>query len=289
MIPIKPFSLLDTVTILSILMTVGLLVMAGVINDGVALVGVGTMALSTCTASFSAWWRPKLVKRQVKSKVPGGSIVIKTRGGGFIVVKGDESVIRELYTGMDACDYIIKDVKRQWLLAASTLFLMISVIMFSNSSQRMQIAIGAAYFILNILYWLLALLVPPHNIWDMSRYRVQREEYEFHGNTLTDALWVAIQYTGQTEWVTRSHIMPNTRFWNQWLQEAQEALDKNPRAWDAGEGRNKLMNEAKEECERMPMPASKIFQDREDENEDEEDRSRPAKMKGGEVLLDGRK
>ncbi|KAE8370619.1 hypothetical protein BDV27DRAFT_151877 [Aspergillus caelatus] len=134
---IKPTSFLNVVTILSIFISVGLLVFAGVIHDDVALIGVGTMALSTSAASLSAYWSPQLSKQIVKTTVPQGDLVIRTRGGGFIVVRGKENVICELYTGMDSYKYFFTDKIRQIFLAMSTLLLMTSVIMFSNSSEKM--------------------------------------------------------------------------------------------------------------------------------------------------------
>lgn len=104
--------------------------------------------------------------------MPPADVLIRTRGGGFIVVRGKEKVISGLYKGIDSCNYIFPDKVRQVFLAISTLLLMTSVIMFSNSSEKMQIAVGAVYFILNILCWGLALLVDPSGVWDMRRYRI---------------------------------------------------------------------------------------------------------------------
>ncbi|KAE8317339.1 hypothetical protein BDV41DRAFT_561565 [Aspergillus transmontanensis] len=242
---IKTTSFLNVVTILSIFMSVGLLVFAGVIHDGVALVGVGTMALSTSAASLSAWWSPELPelrKRSVGTKLPAPDVVIRTRGEGFIVVRANEKVIRELYTGMDSCKYNLSDKARQAFLAMSTLLLMTSVIMFSNSTEKMQIAVGAAYFILNILYWGLALLVEPNDVWDTSRYKIDPEKTQkpTFAKSYTEVLWLAILETKSIDWVRRANIAPKTEAWDKWLQEAGENAQKNE-DWPAERRKNEII------------------------------------------------
>ncbi|KAK6823318.1 hypothetical protein RU639_006041 [Aspergillus parasiticus] len=239
---IKTTSFLNVITILSILMTVGLLIFAGVIHDGVALVGVGTMALSTSAASLSAWWSPELPKRRVETEMPPADVVIRTRGGGFIVVRANEKVIRELYTGMDSCKYILSDKARQGFLAMSTLLLMTSVIMFSNSTEKMQIAVGAAYFILNILYWGLALLVEPNDVWDTSRYKIDPEKPPklIVAESYTQVLWLTILETKSIDWVRRANIAPKTEAWDKWLQEAGENALKNE-DWPAERRKNEII------------------------------------------------
>ncbi|KAB8249210.1 hypothetical protein BDV35DRAFT_402673 [Aspergillus flavus] len=242
---IKTKSFLNVITILSIFMSVGLLVFAGVIHDGVALVGVGTMALSTSAASLSAWWSPELPeppKRSVGSNLPPADVVIRTRGGGFIVVRANEKVVRELYTGMDSCKYNLPDKARQAFLAMSTLLLMTSVIMFSNSTEKMQIAVGAAYFILNILYWGLALLVEPSDVWDTSRYKRKTPEPTF-AKTYTQVLWLAVLETKSIDWVRRANIAPKTEAWDKWLQEACENALKENEDWPAEQRKDEIIAE----------------------------------------------
>ncbi|KAE8407433.1 hypothetical protein BDV37DRAFT_279967 [Aspergillus pseudonomiae] len=247
---IKTMSLLNVVTIVSIFMSVGLLVFAGVIHDGVALVGVSTMALSTSAASLSAYWYPKLSERDGDAKMPPGDVVIRTRGGGFIVVRGDEYVIRELYTGMDSCQYRYPDKVRQVFLAMSTLFLMTSVIMFSNSSEKIQIAVGAAYFILNILYWGLALLVEPRDVWDMSRYDIKNAVFKETSN-YTEVLWLAIFETKSIDWVRRANIAPKTGPWDEWLREAFQNAQSNKSDWPAVTRKNVIIGEHSPEPSRL--------------------------------------
>lgn len=241
---INPFSWLNVVTVLSILMTAGLFVAAGVLRDGVAVVALTTMACSTSAASFSAWWSPKLSKRTAKCDVPRADVAIVTRGGAFVIVHCEESIVRELYTGVDMCRYTLNGRPHQIVLATGTLLLMASVVFFSNCSGKMQIAIGAAYFILNISYWLLALLVEPKKTWNLnSRYHVQEQELIYRGDkNFTGALWLAIHYTGRAQWAKRADIIPVTDAWETWLKEATENA-RNP-FWPAIYRKNQLMEEA---------------------------------------------
>lgn len=246
---INYFSWLNVATVLSILMTVGLFVAAGVLRDGVALLALATMACSTSAASFSAWWSPELSERTAKCEVPRADIAIITRGGAFIIVHCEEQIARELYMGADVSRYTLNGRPHQIVLATSTLLLMASVVFFSNCSGKMQIAIGAAYFILNILYWLLALLVEPRKTWNLEhRYHVEEQELKYEGNkNFTNALWLAIRHTGQTRWAKRADIVPVTDSWEKWLEEARQNAG-NP-FWPAIARKNELMRQAKFESD----------------------------------------
>jgi hypothetical protein len=172
-IPQHPFSFLNMVTVVSIGMTVGLFIWAALIHDGVALLGIGTMSLSTSTACLSGRWRPTLTVRPTGAKVPPGDVVIKTRGGAFIVVRCAEEIARELYGGIETCDYVYEGSEHQLLLACSTILLLASILFLSNSGWTMQLAIGLAYIILNVLYWVMSLITTPEKIWDTARYNVK--------------------------------------------------------------------------------------------------------------------
>ncbi|KAF9889134.1 hypothetical protein FE257_007623 [Aspergillus nanangensis] len=243
-IPVRTLSALNGVTVLSILMTVGLFVWAGVIHDGVALVGLFSMSLSTSTACLSGQWRPRLSKRPTGGRVPPGDLVIKTRGGAFIVVHCREEITRELYAGMDTCQYVFTGRPHQLLLASSTVLLMASIILFSNCGRTMQIAVGVVYIILNILYWAMALLTSPQHTWDMRRYRVEETQSVQTGN-YTEVLWRAIRDTGEIKWVKKGDLAPATKYWKGWLKEAQDNC-KNEN-WDAVAAKNRWMNKAVEE------------------------------------------
>lgn len=242
-IPLHTFCALNLLTMASILMTFALFIWAGVQHNAVALLGLGTMSMSTSTACLSAMWRPKLTIREIKSdKIPPGDIVIRTRSGAFVSVKCTEEVARELYAGTEVCDYVFEGRQHQCLLASSTVLLMAAIIFFSNCGWKMQIAVGLAYIILNLAYWALALLTEPRDIWNIdSRYEVERpdEGATSKYSNYTQVLWRAIQETGQIDWVKNAGMAPSTKNWDGWLDEAKENC-RNPE-WDAEAARDRWM------------------------------------------------
>ncbi|KAI9934547.1 hypothetical protein ASPWEDRAFT_43967 [Aspergillus wentii DTO 134E9] len=251
-IKLQTFCWLNILTLVSILMTAGLFVWAGCIGDGAALVGLGTMSLSTSTASLSARWYPRLTARTAIAKVPRGDMIIKTSAGAFILVRGEEDVIRELYGNVGDCKYQYSGKRHHLLLAASTILLMASIIIFSNCGWVMQIAIGVAYIILNMLYWLLALLVKPKDIWDMSRYVLEEAPTAKDANknarkgtkkgatpNYTNTLWQAINTTKTIDWVSKGGFAPSTEAWKMWLMEAKSNIGNND--WDAVKRKDELM------------------------------------------------
>ncbi|OQD85099.1 hypothetical protein PENANT_c011G05669 [Penicillium antarcticum] len=240
-IPLHTFCPLNIVTLASILITIALFVWAGVNHDAVALIGLGTMSLSTSTACLSSQWRPKLAVRTSNAKViPRGDIIIRSRAGAFVFVECDEFVSREIYGGTEVCDYVFKGVLHQILLGCSTILLMASIIFFSNSGWKMQIAVGLAYVILNIAYWAMALLTEPGDTWNMEdRYDIEKANKPKMTENFTLAMWEAIQATKEIEWLRRAKIAPGTQNWDKWLEEAKENChDPN---WPAEAQRNYWM------------------------------------------------
>ncbi|KAJ5738791.1 hypothetical protein N7493_001946 [Penicillium malachiteum] len=238
-IPLHTFCPLNIVTFASILMTIALFVWAGVEHDAVGLLGLGTMSLSTSFACMSAQWRPKLSVRNVKGDVPPGDVVIRTRSGAFIAVKCEEEIARELYAGTEVCDYVFRGRFHQSLLGASTVLLMAAIIFFSNSSWKIQIAVGLGYIILNLAYWAMALLTEPKQTWNMeARYNVELLEDHVRAN-FTQVLWDSIRTTGKIGWIKKTHAAPATKNWDGWLQEAKE--NWNNHEWKAEEARDRWM------------------------------------------------
>ncbi|PWY87516.1 hypothetical protein BO70DRAFT_195942 [Aspergillus heteromorphus CBS 117.55] len=239
-IPLQTLCPLNLVTLVSILMTIGLFIWAGMIHDGVALVGLATMSLSTSSACLSAQWYPRLPRRPTNNEVAPGNIVMKTRNGAFVVVECSEEIARELYGGTETCKYVFQGRAHQSLLACSTVLLMASIILFSNCGWTMQIAVGVAYIILNILYWAMALLTEPQDTWDMSRYQVKQDDPIISGS-YTAVLWQAIKKTRQIDWVRSGNLAPQTPAWDDWLLEAKRAYTKNDNSWNPERARDRLM------------------------------------------------
>lgn len=254
-VPVRLLCPLNFVTVISIGITAGLLIWAGVIHDGVALVGLGTMALSTSTACLSSLWYPKLSHRAAGADVPPGDIVMKTRGGAFVVVHCPEEITRELYGGMDTCHYAFNGRRHQLLLASSTIFLMAAIILLSNAGRTMQIAIGVGYIILNMLYWAIAVLTSEKYTWDMRRYNVQHVKEKPKGrDNYTETLSYAIRETGEINWVLNGGMAPSTKYWMGWLEEAK-ANCNNPN-WNGVEAKDRWMELAKQELRQASKESS---------------------------------
>ena len=242
-VPLKRACALNLVIIASVIMTAGLFAWAGSIGDGVAMIAIATMSLSTSLACLSSSWKPVLSARPTSAEVPPGDIVISTRNRAMVVVHCTEEITRELYSGTENCRYRLSDRPHRALLGTSTVLLMASVVLFSNCRWTMQTAIGVSYMILNILYWAVPLLMDRRDTWDMSRYEVKQRGPVFPPSrkkpSLTQTLWYAIQETGRTEWVRTGNLAPTSPWWDRWLEEALKNCEDV--AWDPVEAKDRWM------------------------------------------------
>ena len=115
----------------------------------------------------------------------------------------------------------------------------------------MQGAIGIAYIILNMMYWVIPFVMSNEKTWDLSLY--QQEHNEVKDRILDDepsytkTLWYAIRETGRVDWVQRGGAAPNTGFWGKWLELAMKNIEVDN--WDAVGEKNRLMEEASREAE----------------------------------------
>ncbi|PKX91470.1 uncharacterized protein P174DRAFT_443463 [Aspergillus novofumigatus IBT 16806] len=240
-IPLYPDCVLNFITLASICITIALSIWAGVQHDAVALLGLGSMALSTSMACMSAQWRPRLTTRTAAGQVVEGDVVIRTRSGAFVSVRCSEEVARELYAGTETCEYVYNGRYHQALLATSTVLLMAAIIFLSNCGWKIQIAVGLAYIILNLAYWAMALLTDPRGVWNMEhRYEVELLERKDNEN-FTQVLWDVIRTTGEIRWAKKTGAAPATKNWKGWLKEAKENAH-NPN-WDCVERRDWWMKQ----------------------------------------------
>ena len=267
-IPPSLYSPTHILAVFSLFVTIGIIIAAAYWSDGTALIAVSLISLASSVVGWASWWRPLLTKRTHKSKVPDGDVLIRTREGGFLVVKCSEEVARELYAGTEECDYRVGDRVYQALMGLGTLLLMISVILLGNCKWLSQIFIGVAYIVLNALYWCMSLL-PKRYFWDLSRYRVEditpldaRGAHEDDPSeagkyaedkdpervkSFTRTLWYAVRETGRTSWVEKNGAAPNTPQWREWLEEAEREanksdLERQKNPWPAVARKNEIMS-----------------------------------------------
>ncbi|KAH7312156.1 hypothetical protein B0I35DRAFT_356915 [Stachybotrys elegans] len=251
-VPPALLSPLHIISLFSFIATIGILVAAVIWHDGPAIIAVSIISITTSIVGYASLWRPVLASRKHKNEVPKGDVIIRTREAGFILIKCDEEVARELYSGTEQCDYYVGEQSYRLLMGASTMMLMVSVVLLGNCTWNSQILTGGTYIILNGLYWGLGML-PQSQFWDLSRYRVvdvtPKDALNAHTTTdekdlteghesFTRTLWYAIRETKETGWAERSGAAPNSEQWRRWLHEAKENATKGIRDWKAVERKN---------------------------------------------------
>jgi hypothetical protein len=224
------------------------------LKDGVAALALIAIASASTLIGIASHWRPQLASRPTDAVVPRGDIIIRTREGAFIIIHCSEEIARELFMGLEECDYLVSDQWFKVLVGISLFLITLSVIFLGNCTWTMQAVIAVIYMVLNVLYWIASLL-PQRLLWDLSRYRcdlvtpenlqaADKVEKDGSNPSFTRSLWFAIQATGEVEWVTVSGAAPRTTAWETWLRLAH-ANCRNP-TWNAVAEKNRLMKEARQ-------------------------------------------
>ena len=252
-IPSPIWSPLNILSIGSFILTIGLLILAAMTKDGIACVAIGTISLASSIVGYASWWSAELTNRNFKSEVPPGDVIIRTRKGAFILVRCDENVARELYSGTEECKYKVTKKQYRVLVAVGTFLLMISVVLLGNCRFTMQAAIGASYILLNGLFWGLSFF-EDGSFWDLSGYecklitppdaldadKTQSDTVEGRPS-FTRTLWYAIRETEKVGWVRRSGAAPSTSQWDDWLKAAEENARNGKRDWHAVEEKENIL------------------------------------------------
>jgi hypothetical protein len=259
-IPTQNLSPLNLLSVVSCCLTIGLLIWAALIQDGTACVALGSISLASCIVGYASWWSPILRRRAFSGHVPAGDVVVRTREGAFIVVKCDEDVARELYTGTEECHYWTTTKTYRVLVGFGTFLLMISVVLLGNCDFPMQAAVGGSYIALNGAFWLVSLMNKEW-FWDLSIYEYNditppdainadqtltgADDDEERIASYTRTMWYAIRETeGETSWVTKSDGAPKTKEWDSWIREAQKAAANKDRLWKAVQRRGVIIGQS---------------------------------------------
>lgn len=224
---------LSPLTFLSVLgcaMSVALLVLSVVEEDGMALLATIMLSLVSSLVGVGSRCTLELKKRTASRPVPPSDVIIKYPHGAFLIVQCDEQIARELFWHPEACTYAVEPTVYRLLSLLATLLLMFGVIFLGNASLTLQISYAAAYLILNAAYWTVAALPQKWN-WDLSCFDLVREhpaDDEACG-TFTSALWRAIAITRTVDWVKIAKIAPVNTAWAGWLDEAERyAIGNDP-------------------------------------------------------------
>ncbi|RDL39588.1 Uncharacterized protein BP5553_03928 [Venustampulla echinocandica] len=254
-IPTQSLSPLNVLSVTSFLLTIGLLVWAILIQDGTAVLALVTISMASSIIGYASWWSPVLTKRVFHSKVPDGDVAIRTREGAFIIVKCNENVARELYTGTEECKYYCRNKPYRVLVGFGTFLLMVSVVLLGNCDFPMQAAIGGSYIVLNGAFWMVSLMKKDW-FWDLSIYEwkdvtpIDAQNADItpdHATTMeekasfTRTMWYAIRETKRIGWVKKSGAAPDTPQWDQWLRDAEANALANNRKWNAVQQREEVV------------------------------------------------
>jgi hypothetical protein len=255
-VPSQLLSPLNLLSIASFILTIGLVIWAALISDGTALTALGTISMVSSIVGYASSWSPVLMNRDSRSKVPPGDVVIRTREGAFLVVKCNEDVARELYTGTEGCDYYVKTKAYRFLVALGTFLLMVSVVLLGNCNFAMQAAVGASYIVLNGAYWAVS-LVNKSRFWDLSSYEWEdttpedakgahiKQNGTIEGKpSFTRTMWYAIRETKKIGWVRSGGAAPHTPQWEEWLTLAGENAINDVRDWDAVMMRDRIVGQS---------------------------------------------
>lgn len=265
-VPPKKTSPLIILTVVSFVVTMGLIVTAAIIRDATAVVAIGSMSIVSSIVGYASLWQPVLMKRTPNSKVPPGDVILRTREGAFLLIRCNEDVARELYFGTEECKYSVQTQLYRILVGLGTFLLMISVVLLGNCDFNMQAAIASAYIILNGAFWAISLL-DRDKFWDLDAYQVNditfddakaahlEQEKSRTGApqtnedrpSFTRTMWYAIRETKKIGWVKRGGAAPETPQWDKWLKEAEKQALANNRAWQAVEMRERIVGEVESE------------------------------------------
>ena len=206
-------------------MSLALLVLSLVKQDGFGLLATLLLSFLSTLIGVGSRWSLHLKQRASKRNVPPDRIVIKYPNGSFRIIICTEEVARELYWHPETCHYRFGERTYRFISLIGTLTLMVGVVCLGNASLDLQVAYGAAYLILNALYWIVAAL-PPQWHWDLSCYNVIRECFDGgeENGSFTSALWNAIAITGNVEWVKTGQIAPVSEGWKMWVDRAADVV-----------------------------------------------------------------
>jgi len=232
--PFEPrfFSPMSIIAIVSCAMSLGLAGWALVLGDAVALTGILVMSFTTPLLCVGMRWRPQSMGTfpRKTDQTRHDTVVIKSSNECLTVVECHQSIARLLYFHPENIEYAVSSFTGRGLSGTvGGLTLVGSIVLFGNAVWTMKAALAVTYTVLNLLYWIAAIL-PVRLSWHMDLV-VELSETKHHEH-FTDCLWYIIFTTKKTDWA-REHV-PKTEAWECWLWEAQQHAESDSDcSWDA--------------------------------------------------------
>lgn len=175
---VNPTSTLKVLSILGTALSVVLIVLSVVYDDGWALVGTILLSLTSTLVGFASRWRLEVNqpdKKQVIKAHDSDVVIFYPRTGAFRIVRCSEFESR-LYFTAESCKSLLDDSWYRAFALSGTVTLIFGLISIGNAGTIMQVTFAATYVLLNIAYWL-ASAVGSHKHWIHS-YDVQTQKIE---------------------------------------------------------------------------------------------------------------
>ncbi|KAI7551659.1 hypothetical protein KC331_g2411 [Hortaea werneckii] len=235
----KALGPLTVVVAFGLALSITLFIVSIVFGDGMSMIATILLSLLSTVVGIGNKWNLKLPQPAQGVNHSDGDVVIRYPRGSYLVVRCTEQVARELYFAPEEIEYNVKSPGKFRIISlVGTLMLMLGVIALANARLPLQFAWAGAYIIINIAQWIAAAL-PASSHWDLSCYTVEEESIALHprhddpkgdgkpfggpeSENFTEALWKAIMLTRETSWVRPGKAAPQTKTWDQWLEEAQK-------------------------------------------------------------------
>jgi hypothetical protein len=210
------------VALVSFVFTIALLVWAVCIGDGPATIGIISMCLATSSISIGCKYHITETTRSKRAaSTKEETVIFCNREGVFSVIHCTVGVAEQLYFSNEACDYLFSSqVGRMSGGIVGGLLLIISVVLFGNATWTMQVALALVYALLNVAYWVIAIL-PPAMSWDTSAYTATKLAVD-KPDTYTCAIYCAIKRSNSTAWILENDFLPETPLYKEWVIHAEE-------------------------------------------------------------------
>ncbi|KAF2827040.1 hypothetical protein CC86DRAFT_292075 [Ophiobolus disseminans] len=238
--PIRPriLSPFNILAVLSCALSVGLMSWAIVLEDLAAFVGILTMSMTTPLLCMGLKWSPSFLGLKVPPDRER-TLLLWAPSGSITIVYCKQSVELMLYTFPHPPRYLVGSYSARGLGGiAGGITLVSSLVLYSNATWTMKAALVVAYTVLNLLYWLAAIL-PPHWSWHLD-FKVEEKE-RIENQTFSSALWSAMWATQRVDWALKNENIPDSALWRDWIEEAENCLHEPREKFDAQETLRRLM------------------------------------------------